>query len=142
MGDSPVRASGPVPPASDTTDPTAGVRRLAIPAFLGIVVVYLAILEGLGVVLTRGLGADYAAPTTINELWRAITVPVAASLVVVYAVVAVLGWSRPVFVDHRPVRRWVRVITAIMVLTILLGTNYPGLADRGTTAESSTSVST
>jgi hypothetical protein len=58
------------------------------------VVVYLAIVQGLGWVLTRGLDADYAAPTTVEELWRGITVPV-------------LGWWRPVLVDDRPVRRWV-----------------------------------
>jgi len=69
--------------------------------------VYLAIVQGLGWVLTRGLDADYAAPTTIEELWRGITVPVLVSPVFVCAVVAVLGWWRPVLVDDRPVRRWV-----------------------------------
>jgi hypothetical protein len=61
-------------------------------------------------VLTRGLDTQYAAPATVEALWRGISVPVAVSLVFVYAVVAVLGWWRPVLVDHRPVRRWVRIL--------------------------------
>jgi uncharacterized protein len=57
--------------------------------------------------------------------------PVLVSLVFVYAVVAALGWWRPMLVDHRPVRRWVRVLAIVMVLTVLAGTNYAGLADKG-----------
>ena len=61
---------------------------------------------------------SYAAPTTVEELWRGITGPVMVSLVLVYAVVAALGWWRPVFVDHKPVRRWVRVLAVIMVVSL------------------------
>lgn len=113
------------------TDPTVGVRRLPVAGFVGIVVVYLLIVQGLGWVLTRGLDTQYAAPTTIEALWRGITVPVLVSLVFVYAVVAVLGWRRPVWVDHKPVGRWVRILAIIMAVTILAGTNYAGLADKG-----------
>lgn len=108
-----------------------GARRLPVAAFLGIAVVYLVIVQGLGAVLTRGLDVGYAAPTTVEELWRGITVPVLVSLVFVYAVVAVLGWWRPVLVDDKPVRRWVRVLAIIMALTVLAGTNYAGLAGKG-----------
>jgi uncharacterized protein len=97
------RPETPAPAAG--TDPTVGIRQLSVAGFLGIVVVYLATIQGLGFALTRGLDTSYAAPTRIEELWRGITVPVAASLVFVYAVVAVLGWWRPMLVDHKPVRR-------------------------------------
>jgi hypothetical protein len=36
-----------------------------------------------------------------------------------------------VLVDQRPVRRWVRVLAVIMVVTVLVGANYAGLADKG-----------
>jgi uncharacterized protein len=117
-------------PRVTPTDPTVGVRRLPVAAFIGIVVVYLLIVQGLGAVLTRALDAEYAAPTTIEELWRGISVPVAVSLVFVYGVVAVLGWWRPVLIDHKPVRRWVRLLAIIMVVTVLAGINYAGLADK------------
>jgi uncharacterized protein len=38
-------------------------------------------------------------------MWRAVTVPVFGSLVFVYAVVAVLGWWRPVFTDEAGIHR-------------------------------------
>jgi hypothetical protein len=62
--------------------------------------------QGASKLLTAGLRTTYAAPASVSELWRSITVPVLLSLVFVYAVVGVLGWWRPVFTDDRPVRRW------------------------------------
>ena len=109
------------------TDLTAGIGRLPVWAFVVIAVLYLVIVQGLGKLLTAGLHTTYAAPTSVNELWRSITVPVLVSLVFVYAVVGVLGWWRPVLTDDRPVRRWVWVIPAIIAVTALAGMNYAGL---------------
>jgi uncharacterized protein len=119
-------AAGPV-----GGDLTAGIRRLPVWAFVVIAVAYLAILQGLGKLLTSGLHTSYAAPTSVNELWRSITVPVLVSLVFVYAVVGLLGWWRPVFTDDRPVCRWVWIIPAIMAVTFLAGVNYSGLGKNG-----------
>jgi hypothetical protein len=109
----------------------ARTRRLPVLAFLVLVVGYLVLLQGLGVFLTRDMDVEYAAPTTTDELWRSITVPVAVSLVLVYLVVAVLGWWRPVFVDDRPVARWTIAVPITMLVAVVLATNYAGLADRG-----------
>jgi hypothetical protein len=73
---------------------TSGMRRLPIWAYIVIAAVYLGIVQGLGKLLTSGLNVAYAAPTNVNELWRALTGPVFASLVFVYAVVAVSGGIR------------------------------------------------
>jgi membrane protease YdiL (CAAX protease family) len=102
-------------------------RRLPVWAYVLIVVVYLVIVQGTGRLLTSGLHIGYAAPTSVDVLWRSITVPVLASLVFVYAVVAVLGWWRPVLADDRPVRRWVWTLPVIMVVASLAGLNYAGL---------------
>ncbi len=122
----PAQVTGPA-----STDLTSGIRRLPIWGYVVIAAVYLAIVQGLGKLLTSGLTIKYAAPTSVNELWREITVPVLVSLVFVYAVVAVLGWWRPVFTDDRPVQRWVRIIPVIMVITALAGMNYAGLGHNG-----------
>ena len=90
-------------------------------AFIVIAAVYLVIVQGVSKLLTAGQHAAYAAPTSVNELWRSITVPVLVSLVFVYAVVGVLGWWRPVFTDDRPVRRWVWVIPVIIAVTAPAG---------------------
>lgn len=106
-------------------------RSLSVIAFLLIVVVYLAIVQGVAVLTTRGLDVDYGEFPDVETLARGLVVPVALSAVFVWAVVFVLGWRRPVLHDDRPVRRWVWAVPVLMVLTIVAGMNYPGLSDRG-----------
>lgn len=97
--------------------------------FVVLAVVYLAVLQGLGLLLAEDV--KYAAPADIDELWRMILVPVAASLVLVYAAVAWLGWWRPVWIDDRPVQRWVILVPVLMAASIVIVTDYAGLIDHG-----------
>jgi uncharacterized protein len=112
-------------------DLTTGRSPVPVWAYLVIAATYLVIVQGVSKLLTSGLNITYAAPVSVNELWRGITVPVFISLIFVYAVVAVLGWWRPVFTDDKPVRRWVWLLPAIMVITVLAGVNYTGLGNKG-----------
>lgn len=107
------------------------MRHLSLWAFAAIVVAYLVLVQGLSLLLTRGMDTRYAAPTTISELWRGITAPVGTSLLFVLVVIAVLRWWRPVTVDEHPVRRWIVVVPIIQLAAIAAATNYGGLADRG-----------
>lgn len=107
------------------------MRKLPVWGYLVVVVVYLAILQGLGFLLTAGTDTKYASAASADGLWRAITVPVAVSLVLTVALVSYLGWWRPALRDERPVRRWTIAIVVLMAVGIVLGTNYAGLADRG-----------
>ncbi|NUT90572.1 MAG: hypothetical protein HOY78_00950 [Saccharothrix sp.] len=109
----------------------AHTRRLPVWGFLAVVVVYLVLLQGLGALLTRGVDAEYAAPSTVDQVWRSITVPVGASMLLGVLVVAYLRWWRPALTDDRPVRRWVLAVPVIQLVTIALMCNYGGLADRG-----------
>lgn len=106
-------------------------RRFSVLAFVVLLVIYLVLLQGLSALLTRGIDTEYAAPTTVDELVRSMTVPVAVSVVLVAGVVAWLRWRRPVLVDERPVRRWVIAIPVAMTVTSLLVINYGGLAEKG-----------
>jgi membrane protease YdiL (CAAX protease family) len=90
-----------------------------------IIVAYVAIIQGLG--LLSGVD-DFA---TTGDVAGGLLLPVGASLVFVYAVVAALGWWRPVLVDDRPVQRWVWAVPAVFVVAILLAIDYGALADRG-----------
>jgi len=108
-----------------------GARRLSVAAWIGLLAVYLVLLQGLGVLLTRDIDGEYASPTTTNELWRSITVPVGASLVFVIAIITHLRWWRPVLLDTRPVQRWMIIVPVLMVVAIAAAANYGGLADRG-----------
>lgn len=105
--------------------------KLSVRGYVAVVVVYLAILQGLGLFLTSGLDTEYASASSTEGLWRGITVPVAVSLVFTVAVVSVLRWWRPALRDDRPVRSWTTAIVVLMAVGIVLGTNYGGLADRG-----------
>jgi hypothetical protein len=118
-------------PTKDPSDPTTGVRKLSIPVYIGIVILYLVLLQVVGRAATAGLDdAEYLQFTTSEQVALALLLPVGLSLVFVYAVVAVLGWWRPVFIDHKPVQRWVWVVPIVFAVCILLAVNYPGLADK------------
>jgi uncharacterized protein len=95
--------------------------------FIAIVVAYLAVLQVFARVATAGLHEDFGQFTRIDEVTRGLLLPVGLSLILVYGVVSALGWWRPVFVDDRPVRRWVWVIPALLTLSILAAINYGGL---------------
>ncbi len=87
-------------------------------------------MQGVGLLAKRGL-EDFDSVQTSEQVALGLLVPIGSSLVFVYAVVAALGWWRPVFVDDRPVQRWLWLVPAVFVVAILVAINYGGLADRG-----------
>ncbi|OLF07774.1 hypothetical protein BLA60_25965 [Actinophytocola xinjiangensis] len=108
-----------------------GTRRLSVLAYVAVVVVYLVVVQGVGLLLTRGRDIEYASASGVDSLWRGITVPVLASLVWVALVVTVLRWWRPCLADDRPVRSWVVVVPVVQLVAVVAVTNYGGLAERG-----------
>lgn len=110
----------------------AGRRRLPLWGFAAVVVVYLLLIQGLGLVAEAwvGLEDDGKLRTTeqvVVDFWF----PLAVALGFVYGVVAALGWWRPVLHDRRPVQRWVWAVPVIFLVGIVLGIDYGALADRG-----------
>jgi len=119
-------------PAHRQAAQTGGVRRLSILAFLAIVVVYLAIIQGVGALATASLDdLDDGHFRTSEQVAVGLLLPIGLSLVFVYAVVAALGWWRPVLVDDRPVRRWVWVVPIVFGLAVAVAIDYSDLADKG-----------
>ena len=57
-------------------------------------------------------------------------IPLGAALVFTYAVVAVLGWWRPVLRDDRPVRRWVWVVPITFASAVWRPSTTPHSADK------------
>jgi membrane protease YdiL (CAAX protease family) len=107
-----------------------GIKKLPVWGFVVIVVIYVAVLQGISLTLTRNIDVEYASPTTTDQLWRSISVGVAVALAFVAIIVTVLGWWRPVWTDRRPVQRWVIIIPILMLLTIAAGINYGGLSEK------------
>jgi hypothetical protein len=108
------------------------MRRLSLPAFLGIVVVDLLILQGVGALGETSLeGFEHGHFETREQVALGLLAPVGLSVVFVYAVVAALGWRRPVLVDDRPVRRWVWVVPAVVAVAIAAAVDTATWPTRG-----------
>jgi uncharacterized protein len=120
-----------VQPEPAVTDPTSGVRRLSIAAFVGIVVVYLAIIQGGGLIARNVADLEDTAFVTVEDVLVSMWIPLGAALVFTYGVIAWLGWWRPVLHDQKPVQRWLAVVPIVLIISILIGINYAELADKG-----------
>jgi uncharacterized protein len=103
-----------------------------VTVLIGIVALYLVVLQGVGRLATIGLHEDFGQFTSDEEVLRGLLLPVGLSLIFVYGTVAFLGWRRPVFVDDRPVQRWVWVIPVILAISVVAAINYDGLGHKGT----------
>ena len=118
--------------ASSNPDATASSgRSLPIWGFLVIAVIYLAIIQGVG------LAVDGLEPLTdgkfleVDQVLVQLWIPLGLALVFTYGAVAALGWWRPVLHDDRPVQRWVWAVPAIFLACIALTIGYGSLAERG-----------
>jgi membrane protease YdiL (CAAX protease family) len=110
----------------------AGIRRLSIAAFIALVVVDVAILQGVGALAQSGLdGFEGGHYRTSADVVAGLLFPVGLSVAFVYGVVAWLGWWRPVLVDEHPVQPWVWVVPAVFVGASVLAIDYGALADAG-----------
>lgn len=104
-------------------------RRLSYPGFAVVVIAYLAIIQGGGLLIRTLRDGDDSFVTTegvIVNMW----VPLGAALLFTYGLVAWLGWWEPVMRDDRPVQRWVRVVPVILLVSILVATDYADLFDK------------
>ena len=118
-------------PGSPVTDPTWGIRKLSIVAFIGIVVVYLAIIQGGGAIARNVSDIEDTAYVTVADVLVSMWIPLGVALVFTYGAVTWLGWWRPVLHDHKPVQRWLAIVPIVLIISILIGVNYGELADKG-----------
>lgn len=107
----------------------AAGRKLSYAMFAAVVVAYLVIIQGGGLLLGK-LTDEHDFLTTRAVVFGMI-IPLGVALGFTYGVAAYLGWLRPVFRDDRPVRRWVWVVPIVFVVAIGLGIDYGALADKG-----------
>ncbi|MDV9190459.1 CPBP family intramembrane glutamic endopeptidase [Streptomyces sp. SR27] len=93
------------------------------------VVVYLAILQGLGALIGVDTGSKGQFATT-EAILRNGLIPIGLSVLFGAAVVTWLGWWGDVMRYRVPVRRWVRFVPIAMLVAAVLGANYRNLADQ------------
>ncbi|GIH97475.1 CPBP family intramembrane glutamic endopeptidase [Planobispora siamensis] len=117
-------------PRSEVSPPP-DARRVGVWQFLVLAVIYLIIVQGMSAILMVGQGIAHGAPTTNDHLIRTIVLPVGLATAFTLVVVGYLGAWDEVFVDRRPVRNWLIAIPIILLVTVAVITNYPGLAAKG-----------
>ncbi len=104
-------------------------RTLSYGWFAGIVIAYLAIIDGVGRLVKQVWDVDeglYTTKDVIVQMW----LPLGAALLLTYVVVAALGWWDPVLREPHPVQRWVWVVPIVFAVCIALGIDYAGLFDK------------
>ena len=110
-----------------TTTPS---RRLTWPLFLLVTVVYVAIIQGVGLLVGVDTGdSDSQFPTT-ESIVRNALIPIGLSIVFGVAVATWLGWWGEILRDDRPVAPWVRRVPITMLVAAVIGINYIHLADQ------------
>jgi hypothetical protein len=113
-----------------TTDRDYGRRALPVPWFLASVVVWLVVVKLVGLATEDRADVTDGRLLTVGNLVWTLVVPLAAGCVVVFGLIAALGWWRPLLYEPMRVRRWVWVVPIVFAVAILAVINYGGLADR------------
>ncbi|WP_280306069.1 CPBP family intramembrane glutamic endopeptidase [Nocardia neocaledoniensis] len=94
-----------------------------------IIVVYLAIVQGGGILMRHLSGEDDFRST--RAVFYGMIIPLGVALAFTYAVIAYLGWLRPVLRDDRPVQPWVRIVPIVFLIAIAGGIAYSALSQKG-----------
>jgi hypothetical protein len=102
---------------------------MTIVVFIGLVVVYLAILQGV-LLAIKPDGLGYGELPDGNALWRFVTLPVGLSVLLVVGVIMYLRWWKPVVHDDRPVNGWVKIVPALLLVSIVGKTSYSNISDQ------------
>jgi len=105
-------------------------RRLSWPLYALIVIVYLAIIQGVGTLVGVDSGDSESQFPTTESIVRNALIPIGLSIVFVAAVTTWLGWWPQVLRCRVPVRRWVWFVPISMIVVAVAGLNYVHLADQ------------
>lgn len=107
-----------------------GGRGLRWPQFLIVAAVYVAIIQGVGLLIGVDSGDGDSPFPTGEALLRNALIPIGLSVVFGIAVATWLGWWDEILHDDRPVRRWVRFVPISMIVVAIVGINVAHLADQ------------
>jgi len=109
---------------------TATERRLTWRWFLVAAVVYIVMIQGLGLILGQDLHYETGTIPDVETMARTMTIPIACSMVFAAGLATWLGWWPEIWRDHEPVQRWVRIIPIVFVGAAILACDYGNLLDQ------------
>lgn len=116
-------------PAPATSTPT-GRKPLSYGLFAALVIAYLAIIQGGGLLMQRLVDVGDDPFTTTKGIAVTMVIPLSVALVFTYGAAAALGRLRPVLRDDHPVNRWVIVVPVIFLACILIAVDYGALSEK------------
>ncbi len=108
---------------------TRNEKSLSIPFLICCIGVYLIIIQGGTHFLTLGREFEYSSFPTTEAIIRSTTIPVGMSVVFVVSVISWLGWWKRIWCERKRLARWAWIVPVLMVLSIVIVTNYPLLGD-------------
>jgi len=111
------------------SDRSPDEKSLSLPMLACVMVVYLSILQGGTLLLTKNQHYSYAEFPTIESIIRSVMIPVGLSVVFVSVVILWLGWWKRIFNESNRLSIWAWIVPILMVLSIIVVTNYPVLAE-------------
>ncbi|MEU1210398.1 CPBP family intramembrane glutamic endopeptidase [Nocardia sp. NPDC005825] len=103
-------------------------RRLSYSMFAVVVLAYLVIIQGGGMLMKHLSGENDLLST--RGVFYGMVIPLGVALAFTYAVIGYLGWLRPVLHDDRPTRSWVRVVPIVFLVAIAGGISYSALSQK------------
>ncbi len=106
-------------------------KKLSIWGFLLLVIIYLAIIKGVGFLIKDHVVLVDGKLGSVRDIIISMWLPLGLAFVFVYGTADLLGWLKPVFHETKRVQKWVWVVPVIFAVAILLGINYSGLIDSG-----------
>ncbi len=105
----------------------AGHNTLSLATALVYLVIYLSIIQGGTALLMIKQAFEYATYPNIEVLLRSTVIPVAASVVFVTIIITRLGWWQRIWVERNPLPRLFWLFPLLMIISILLVTDYAQL---------------
>ena len=104
-------------------------RKLSYTALALVLVVYLVVIQGLGAALSQGTDAGYATFPDVETVLRAMTVPIALSVLFAIVVISVLRQWPDVVHEDQPVESWLWIVPAMLVLASFGVLDYENLGN-------------
>ena len=101
-------------------------RHLTWWQFVLLAVVYVAIIQGSGLILGSGISADATLETTGNFV-RVLLIPIVLSSVFVISLATWLGWWPEIIHEENRVQGWVRIVPILLVLAAVAGASWGNL---------------
>jgi len=104
-------------------------KNLSLPMLAFFVVVYLTIIQGVSLLLTADKHYAYATFPTVEAIIFSLMIPVGLSVVFVVMLISWLGWWKRILSESLFIHRWAWIFPVIMVLSIIVVTNYSVLSN-------------